>query len=142
MSLVFSAYTLILFGLVSVYGLSISDLVFCVNSATYYSNSEKSRPSYSNGANMEILPDKTLVEIIKSFKNSSGFYKINGTLENQGSIILSDIKVTKYYKIPSVKDTTLICYEENVANCEYKSTNQQHSERFFLAIPDSNIKSK
>ena len=140
--MVLSAYTLVIFGLVSVYGLSISDLVFCVNSTTYYNDNEKSRPSYPNGANMENLPDKTLVEIMKSFKNSSGFYKINGTLENQGSIILSDIKVTKYYKIPSVNDTTLICYEESVVNCEYKSINQQHSERFFLAIPDSNIKSK
>ena len=72
---------------------------------------------------METLPDTTLVEIIKSFKNSSGFYKINGTFENKGAIILSDIKVIKYYKVPSVNDTTLICYEENVVSCEYKSNN-------------------
>ena len=62
--------------------------------------------------------DNTLVEIVKSFKNSSGFYKINGTLENQGAIILSNIQVIKYYKVPSVNDTTLICYEQNIVNCQ------------------------
>ena len=84
---------------------------------------------------------KTLVEIVKSFKNSSGFYKINGTLENHGSIILSDIKVIKYYKVPSVNDTTLICYEEGGFRFEYKSINQLPSESFFLTIPNSNINS-
>ncbi len=110
--MVLSTYTLVIIGLLSVYGLSITDLVFCYNSIIYYNDNEKSRPSYPPGANMETLQENTLVEITKSFKNSSGFYKINGTLENQGSIIISDIKVIKYYKIPSVNDTTLICYEE------------------------------
>ena len=83
---------------------------------------------------MSYYPDRTtipnmqigsaLVEMVKSFKSSSGFYKINGTLENQGAVILSDIKVVKYYKIPSsINDTTLICYEQDIVNCQYKSAN-------------------
>ena len=80
--------------------------------------------------------DNTLVEIVKSFKNSSGFYKINGTLENQGAIILSNIQVIKYYKVPSVNDTTLICYEQNIANCQYKLNDPQlPSKGFFLMMP-------
>lgn len=82
--------------------------------------------------------DDTVVEIVKSFKNSSGFYKINGTLENQGAVILSDIKVIKYYKIPSVNDNTLICYEQNIVNCQYKSNdNQLPPKSFFLLMPPS-----
>jgi len=88
---------------------------------------------------METLSDTSRVEIIKSFQNSSGFYKINGALE-KGSTILSDIKVIKCNKIPSVNDTTLVCYEENGVSCEYKSNNQLHPESFFLTLPDSNIK--
>ena len=137
-----STYTLVIIGLLSVYGLSITDLVFCYNSIIYYNDNEKSRPSYPPVANMETLQENTLVEITKSFKNSSGFYKINGTLENQGAIIISDIKVIKYYKIPSVNDTTLICYEDGSVRCEYKPINQLPSESFFLNIPDPNMNSK
>ena len=80
--------------------------------------------------------DNMHVEIVKSFKNSSGFYKINGTLENQGAIILSDIKVIKYYKVPSVNETTLICYEQDIVNCQYKSIdNTLPAKRFFLTMP-------
>jgi hypothetical protein len=80
--------------------------------------------------------DNTQVEIVKSFKNSSGFYKINGTLENQGVIMLSDIKVVKYYKIPSVNDTTLVCYEQDIINCQYKSIdNKLPSKSLFLTMP-------
>ena len=133
MSLVLTVCALVIVGLMTLHSLSISDLVFCI-SKTFYHDNEKSRSSYLNGANIEPLADKTLVEIVKSFKNYSGFYKINGTLENQGSIILSDIKVIKYYKIFSVNDTTLICYEESGVRCEYKSINQLPSESFFLNI--------
>ncbi|TVP41560.1 hypothetical protein NARC_30275 [Candidatus Nitrosocosmicus arcticus] len=137
---VLAVYALILFGLLSIYSLSASDIVFYVNSTAFYNDNEKSGPPYPDEANIiEDSTGKTLVEIVKSFKNSSGFYKINGTLENQGAIILSDIKVMKYYKIPSVNDTTLICYEDNVVSCEYKSTNQLPQKSFFLAIPDANI---
>jgi len=107
----------------TVYGLSVSDLVFCVDK-TFYDDEEKSMTSLLKGPTMKHMTDKTLVEIVKSFKNSSGFYKINGTLENEDSIILTDIKVIKYYKIPSVNDTTLLCYEESGVRCEYKSINQ------------------
>ena len=141
MSLILTVSVLVIVGLMTVYSLSISDLVFCV-SKSFYDDNEKSLPSYLNGGNMKPLADSTLVEIVKSFKNSSGFYKINGTLENQGSLILSDIKVVKYYKIPSVNDTTLICYEENGARCEYKSINQLPSQSFFLNIPDPKMNSK
>lgn len=80
--------------------------------------------------------DNTLVEIVKSFKNSSGFYKINTILENHGAIILSDIQIIKYYKTPSVNDTTLVCYEQTIVDCEYKySDNRLPSKRFFLIMP-------
>ena len=141
MSLILTVCALVIVGLMTVYSLSISDLVFCV-SKSFYDDNEKSLPSYLSGGNLKPLADKSLVEIVKSFKNSSGFYKINGTLENQGTLILSDIKVVKYYKIPSVNDTTLICYEENGARCEYKSINQLPSQSFFLNIPDPKMNSK
>ncbi len=47
-----------------------------------------------------------------------------GTLDNQGLVIFSDIKVIKYYKISLVHDTALVFYEENVVSCEFKSINQ------------------
>jgi hypothetical protein len=121
--------------------LSISNLVFCIDKIFYHAD-EKLGLSYLNGVNAEPLVDNTPVKIVKSFKNSSGFYKINGTLENQGPIIFSDIKVIKYYKIPSVNDTTLICYEESDVRCEYKSLNQLPSESFFLNIPDPQLNYK
>ena len=141
MSLVLTVCLLVIVGLMTVYGLSVSDLVFCVDK-TFYDDEEKSMTSLLKGPTMKHMIDKTLVEIVKSFKNSSGFYKINGTLENEDSIILTDIKVIKYYKIPSVNDTTLLCYEESGVRCEYKSINQLHSDSFLLNIPDPNMNAK
>ncbi|ALI35814.1 hypothetical protein NMY3_01611 [Candidatus Nitrosocosmicus oleophilus] len=141
MSLVITVCLLVIVGLMTVYGLSVSDLVFCVDK-TFYDDEEKSMTSLLKGPTMKHMTDKTLVEIVKSFKNSSGFYKINGTLENEDSIILTDIKVIKYYKIPSVNDTTLLCYEESGVRCEYKSINQLHSDSFLLNIPDPNMNAK
>ncbi len=141
MSLVLTVCILVIVGLMTVYGLSVSDLVFCVDK-TFYDDEEKSMTSLLKGPTMKHMTDKTLVEIVKSFKNSSGFYKINGTLENEDSIILTDIKVIKYYKIPSVNDTTLLCYEESGVRCEYKSINQLHSDSFLLNIPDPNMNAK
>ena len=92
--------------------------------------------------NSVTLTDKAMVQVVKSFKNSSGFYKINGTLENQGAMIFSDIKVIKYYKIPSVNDTTLICFQQDIVSCDYKSINQLPQKSFLLSIPDVNMKSK
>ena len=141
MSLVLTVCLLVIVGLMTVYSLSVSDLVFCVDK-TFYDDEEKSMTSLHKGPPMKHMTDKTLVEIVKSFKNSSGFYKINGTLENEDSIILTDIKVIKYYKIPSVNDTTLLCYEESGVRCEYKSINQLHSDSFLLNIPDPNMNAK
>ena len=141
MSLVITVCLLVIVGLMTVYSLSVSDLVFCVDK-TFYDDEEKSMTSLLKGPTMKHMTDKTLVEIVKSFKNSSGFYKINGTLENEDSIILTDIKVIKYYKIPSVNDTTLLCYEESGVRCEYKSINQLHSDSFLLNIPDPNMNAK
>ena len=141
MSLVLTVCLLVIVGLMTVYGLSVSDLVFCVDK-TFYDDEEKSMTSLLKGPTMKHMTDKTLVEIVKSFKNSSGFYKINGTLENEDSIILTDIMVIKYYKIPSVNDTTLLCYEESGVRCEYKSINQLHSDSFLLNIPDPNMNAK
>lgn len=126
--------------------MSISDLILYVNSSMY---GEDERPDIRYYHDITIIPqtkiDNTVVEIVKSFKNSSGFYKINGTLENQGAVILSDIKVIKYYKIPAVNDTTLICYEQDIINCQYKSIDNQLPTKSFLikmppVPPETNIK--
>ena len=142
MSLVLTVCLLVIVGLMTVYGLSVSDLVFCVDK-TFYDDEEKLMTSLLKGPTMKHMTDKTLVEIVKSFKNSSGFYKINGTLENQGVIMLSDIKVIKYYKIPSVNDTTLVCYELDNIKCQFKSIdNKLPSKSLFLTMPpaqDPNI---
>ena len=129
--------TLILSGLLTVYSLSMSDLISHVNSLDYNDNDKPQIHYFSDGISISQTPiDHTSVEIVKSFKNSSGFYKINGTLENQGAVMFSDIQVIKYYKIPSVNDTTLICYQQNIVNCEYKSdSNQLPLKRFFLTMP-------
>ena len=128
---------IISFSLFSICSLSISDLFSYMNYLDY-DNNERYNVSY--------FPDRTFisktqmnntqVEIVKSFKNSSGFYKINGTLENQGVIMLSDIQVIKYYKTPSVNDTTLVCYEQNIINCQYKSLdNKLPSKSLLLTVP-------
>ena len=125
------------FSLFSIYSLSISDLFSDVNSLDYKDNERYSISYYPDRTSIpQALVDNTQVEIVKSFKNSSGFYKINGTLENQGVIMLSDIKVIKYYKIPSVNDTTLVCYELDNINCQYKSIdNKLPSKSLFLTMP-------
>lgn len=143
-----STVTWILFGLVSIYSLWISHLTPYVNSTADYDNNKKPHLSYN--PDTTTTPDTqigiTTVEFVKSFKNTSGFYKINGTLENQGAVILSDIQVIKYHKVHSVNDTTLICYEQDIVNCQYKSVNnnQLPAKDFFLTMPpalDSNIES-
>ena len=128
---------MISFSLFSIYSLSISDLFSDVNSLDYNDNERYSISYYPDRTSIpQALMDNTQVEIVKSFKNSSGFYKINGTLENQGVIMLSDIKVIKYYKIPSVNDTTLVCYEQDFINCQYKSAdNTLPSKSFFIIMP-------
>jgi hypothetical protein len=135
---------MISFSLFSIYSLSISDLFSDVNSLDYNDNERYSISYYPDRTSIpQALMDNTQVEIVKSFKNSSGFYKINGTLENQGVIMLSDIKVVKYYKIPSVNDTTLICYEQDNIKCQFKSIdNKLPSKSLFLTMPpapDPNI---
>ena len=128
---------MISFSLFSIYSLSISDLFSDVNSLDYNDNERYSISYYPDRTSIpQALMDNTQVEIVKSFKNSSGFYKINGTLENQGVIMLSDIKVVKYYKIPSVNDTTLICYEQDNIKCQFKSIdNKLPSKSLFLTMP-------
>ena len=130
-------HTLKFISIASIYSLSNSDFISHVNSIDY-SGTERSGMYYY--PDRTIIPqtkiDNNMVEIVKSFKNSSGFYKINGTLENQGAVILSDIKVIKYYKIPSVNDSTLVCYEQNIVNCQYKSNdNQLPPKSYFLIMP-------
>ena len=131
------AFALILFGLLAIYSLSISDLLSKVNSFVYKDHERPEIRYYADRTFTTQDPlDNTRVEIVKSFKNASGFYKINGTLENQGAIILSNIQVIKYYKVPSVNDTTLICYEQNIVNCQYKLNDPQlPSKGFFLMMP-------
>jgi hypothetical protein len=130
-------FALILFGLLAIYSLSISDLLSKVNSFVYNDHERPEIRYYADRTFTTQDPlDNTRVEIVKSFKNASGFYKINGTLENQGAIILSNIQVIKYYKVPSVNDTTLICYEQNIVNCQYKLNDPQlPSKGFFLMMP-------
>lgn len=140
--MVLTAFAIIIIGFLSVYSLSIPGLVLYVYSTTFHDDNDNPDISSSDGTNITgTLTDYTLVKITKSFKNSSGFYKVNGTLENNGAMILSDIKVIKYYKISSVNDTTLICYEQKIVNCQYKShDNQLPSKSFFLNIPDAYTK--
>ena len=128
---------LILLGLLSIHILSNSDLISQVNSL-YYEHNEGSNISQESDRTFNSQPpiENTHIEIVKSFKNSTGFYKINGTIENQKSIILTDIQVIKYYKIPAVDDTTLICYEQDILNCQYKSAdNQLPSKSSFIVMP-------
>ena len=131
------AFALILFGLLAIYSLSISDLLSKVNSFVYKDHERPEIRYYADRTFTTQDPlDNTRVEIVKSFKNASGFYKINGTLENQGAIILSNIQVIKYHKVPSVNDTTLICYEQAIVNCQYKSIdNQLPPKSSFIIMP-------
>lgn len=128
---------LILFGLLSIHSLSNSNLISPANSIDYDDNEYSGISQQPNRIiNPQIPMESTHVEIAKSFKNSSGFYKINGTIENQESIILTDIQVIKYYKIPSVDDATLICYEQAMVNCQYKSIdNQLPPKSSFIIMP-------
>jgi hypothetical protein len=128
---------LILLGLLSFQSLSNSDLISPVNSIEYGSNEGSSvshQPNRTVGP--QPLIENTHVEIVKSFKNSSGFYKIDGTIENNASTILTHIQVIKYYKLPSVNHTTLVCYKQSLVNCEYKSVdNPLPSKSFFMMMP-------
>lgn len=127
-----------LFGILILYSLSELDLDSFVHSVSY-DGAEKNKGFYlpDTATISKSSIDSNLVKIVKSFKNSSGFYKINGTLENQGAMILSDIKVIKYYKISLLNDAILVCYQQNIVNCEYKSNNDQlPPKNFFLTIPD------
>lgn len=132
-----SFFILISLGLFSMTCLSNSGLILLVNSIKYDGDGNPSTfnpPSRTAGSKLPI--ENSQVEIVKSFKNSSGFYKINGTIENNGFMILTHIQVIKYYKFPSVNDTTLVCYEQTLVNCEYKSDNSQlPSKSFFMMMP-------
>lgn len=126
----------------SLNSLSILYLIPYVNSTTDYNHNEK--PNLSYYPDRTTIPDSqigvTTVEIVKSFKNFSGFYYLHGTLKNQGSVILSDIQVIKYYKIPSsINDTTLIYYDQDIVKCKYKSANNNQllPKSFFLTMPPS-----
>ena len=129
-------HTLIIFGLLSFYSVSTSELVLYVSSSDNINNNELNISHYPDRTSIQVPISSTQVDIVKSFKNSSGFYKIDGTLENKDAIIISDIQVTKNYKIPSVNDTTLICYEQKIVNCQYKSIDSQLSSKsLFLNMP-------
>lgn len=128
---------LILLCLLSFLSLSNSDLISTVSSIKY---DENEGPSVSHQPNRIVGSqppmENTHVKIVKSFKNSSGFYKIDGTIENNDSTILTHIQVLKYYKLPSVNDTTLVCYQQTIVNCEYKSVDSQlPSKSLFMMMP-------
>lgn len=143
MKLVLTAFAFITIGFLCVYSFSIPELVLYVFSTTVHGDYDNHTVSSSEITNIPAATSEyTVVKITKSFKNSSGFYKIDGTLENQGAIILSDIKVTKYYKIPCVNSTTMVCYEKDIISCEYKPTIQLQPKSFLLNIPDGNNRSK
>lgn len=130
-------FALMLLCILSIHSLSNSDLISHANSVSHDDN-EGSNIFQQPARIINPQPpiENTNVEIVKSFKNSTGFYKINGTIENQGTILLSDIKVIKYYKIPWVDDTTLVCYEQDIVNCQYKSINNQLPPKSsFIIIP-------
>lgn len=64
--------------------------------------------------------DNIKITLNKSFKNSSGFYKIEGTFENSGPQMLTDINLIKYYKFKWLHNITKICYKQDMIYCEYK----------------------
>jgi hypothetical protein len=69
------AVVLILFGLLAIYSLSISDLLSKVNSFVYNDHERPEIHYYADRTSATQEPlDNTLVEIVKSFKSSSGFY--------------------------------------------------------------------
>ncbi|HKU84422.1 MAG TPA: hypothetical protein VJP58_10305, partial [Candidatus Nitrosocosmicus sp.] len=81
---------LILLGLLSIHFLSNSELISQVNSLDYVHNEDSNISQQSDRTfNPQPPIENTHIEIVKSFKNSTGFYKINGTIENQKSIILT-----------------------------------------------------
>ena len=95
--MILTAFAFATIGFLSVYSLAIPGLVFYVYSTTFHDDHDNSDITSSDGKNLpEASTDYTIVKFTKSFKNSTGFYKINGTLENQGEIILTDIQVIKY----------------------------------------------
>ena len=117
-------------------GLTASELILYANSSNDNNNEQISTHNYLEKKSNQVQIANNHVDIVKSFKNSSGFYKIDGTLENQYAIMLTDIQVTKYYKIPSVNDSTLICFEKEIVNCQYESKdNQLPSKRLLNMSP-------
>ena len=71
------AFALILFGLLAIYSLSISDLLSKVNSFVYNDHEKPEIHYYADRTStIQETLDNTLVEIVKSFKNSSGFSQI------------------------------------------------------------------
>ena len=92
---------LILLGVLSINSLSNPDLILQVNSLAYEHNEASSISQWPDRPlNSQPPIENTHVEIVKSFKNSTGFYKINGTIENQKSIILFGLfstPVAAYY---------------------------------------------
>lgn len=134
---------LILLGLLFMPSLSNPNFISVVNSLNYYvteSPEIANQPIKSMVSQPQI--ENTQVDIAKSFKNSSGFYKINGTIENHDLEIFTHIQVIKYYKFSSVNNTTLICYKQNIVNCEYKAIDNPLSQKsFFVMMPPAPTKS-
>ncbi|MDQ4072801.1 MAG: hypothetical protein M3162_00715 [Thermoproteota archaeon] len=62
--------------------------------------------------------DKKTVTFVKSFKNSSGHYKIDGEFENIDSSILADVKLIKYLKVKSFNNTVVVCDFEILNKCQ------------------------
>jgi hypothetical protein len=62
--------------------------------------------------------DKKTVSFVKSFKNSSGHYKIDGEFENIDSSMLADVKLIKYLKIKSFNNTVVTCDFEILNRCQ------------------------
>ncbi len=62
--------------------------------------------------------DKKTVSFVKSFKNSSGHYKINGEFESIDSSMLADVKLIKYLKVKSFNNTVVVCDFEILNRCQ------------------------
>ncbi|HKR73627.1 MAG TPA: hypothetical protein VJR94_05905 [Candidatus Nitrosocosmicus sp.] len=70
------SHTLIIFGLLSFYSVSTSELVLYASSSDNIINNKLNISHYPDRTSIRVPISSTQVDIVKSFKNSSGFYKI------------------------------------------------------------------
>lgn len=74
----------------------------------------------NNNSSLSSIKDME-VTLTKSFKNKTGFYKLQGKFENHGYDMDADIDLVKYYKEKWRDNITQICYVQKYIDCEFKN---------------------